>query len=162
MRTNAATSSADPMRKQQTVSPSSAAAARDGCLQRIRFTGKPVYLPTAWHAHSNGIALTFTQPLDRVAAADPGSYGVRQWNYRYTSTYGSKDWSIANPQKEGRDDLLVKSARLLPDGKTVFIEIPDLTPVMQMEIKYSLNAADGKAMRNQLWLTLNALDVGKN
>jgi len=138
------------------------AAARDGCLQRIRFTGKPVYLPTAWHAHSNGIALTFTQPLDRAAATDPGSYGVRQWNYRYTSTYGSKDWSIANPQKEGRDDLLVKSARLLPDGKTVFIEIPDLTPVMQMEIKYSLNAADGKAMRNQLWLTLNALDVGKN
>jgi hypothetical protein len=138
------------------------AAARDGCLQRIRFTGKPVYLPTAWHAHSNGIALTFTQPLDRAAATDPGSYGVRQWNYRYTSTYGSKDWSVANPQKEGRDDLPVKSARLLPDGKTVFIEIPGLTPVMQMEIKYSLNAADGKAMRNQLWLTLNALDLGKN
>ncbi|HSH17634.1 MAG TPA: heme-binding domain-containing protein, partial [Verrucomicrobiae bacterium] len=39
------------------------AAAKDGALQRIRYTGRKVYLPTAWHAHSNGLALTFAQPL---------------------------------------------------------------------------------------------------
>ena len=56
---------------------------------------------------------------------------------------------------------MVKSARLLPDGKSVFLETESLQPVMQMEIKYSLNAADGAALKNQLWLTLNRLDTAK-
>lgn len=136
-------------------------AVKDGALQRVRFTGKPVRLPVAWHAHSNGITLTFSQPLDRAAAEDAGSYAVRQWNYRYASAYGSKDWSVADPQKEGRDDVVVKSARLSDDGRSVFLETAPLQPVMQMEIKYSLNTADGAAMKNQLWLTLNKLDAAK-
>jgi len=65
---------------------------------------------------------------------------------------------VSNPKKEGRDELAVTSVHLLPDGKTVFIEIPGLRPVMQMEVKYNLNAADGKPLRSQVWLTLNRLD----
>ena len=134
-------------------------AVKEGALNRIRLTGKPVYLPIAWHAHSNGLTLTFTQPLDRATAEDIGSYAVHQWNYHYAAHYGSKDWSIANAGKEGRDEVIVKSARLLPDGKTVFLDVPNLRPVMQMEIKYNLDAADGKSLRSQLWLTLNRLDA---
>jgi hypothetical protein len=134
-------------------------AVKDGALQRVRFTGKSVYLPIGWHAHSNGVSIAFALPLDRPLVEDTGSYAVQQWNYRYASQYGSKDWSVANPKTEGRDELTVKSARLLPDGKTVFLEMPDLRPVMQMEIKYSLQASDGKALRSQLWLTLNRLDA---
>lgn len=134
-------------------------AARDGALQRVRFTSKPVRVPVAWHAHSNGLAITFSQPLDRAAAADPGSYSVKQWNYRYASSYGSKDWSVADPRKEGRDEVEVKSVRLRDDGRTVFLELPGLQPVMQMEVKYSLATADGAPWRGELWLTLNRLDV---
>jgi hypothetical protein len=68
---------------------------------------------------------------------------------------------VANREKEGRDELTVTSAHLLPDGKTVFIEMSGLRPVMQMEIKYNLNAADGKPLRSQLWLTLNRLDSAR-
>ncbi|MEW6161271.1 MAG: DUF6797 domain-containing protein [Verrucomicrobiota bacterium] len=136
-------------------------AVKDGALQRVRFTGKPVYLPIAWHAHSNGLTLTFTQPLERDTAEDTGSYAVHQWNYRYAAQYGSKDWSVANPEKEGRDEVAVKSARLSADGKTVFLDLGPLRPVMQMELKFNLNAADGKPLRNQLWLTLNRLDRAK-
>jgi hypothetical protein len=134
-------------------------AVKDGALQRVRFTGKPVYLPIGWHVYSNGLAITFTQPFDRAIAEDPGSYAIHQWNYHYAAQYGSKDWSVVNPGKEGRDEVTLKSARLLPDGKTVFLEMPELRPVMQMEIKYNLQASDGKALRNQLWLTLNHLDA---
>ena len=134
-------------------------AAKDGALQRVRFTGKPVFLPIAWRAHSNGLAITFSRPLERASAEDAGSFGVTQWNYRYAAQYGSKDWSVANPEKQGRDEVEVKSARLLPDGKTVFLEIPELRLVMQMEVKYSLNSADGKPSRSLLWLTLNKLDA---
>ncbi len=137
------------------------AAAKDGALQRVRFTDRPVLLPTAWHAHTNGLTVTFAQPLDPSAAQDPGSYAVHQWNYRYSSTYGSKDWSVAHPDLEGRDEVPVLSARLLPDQRTVFLQLPPLAPVMQLELKYSLNTAAGKAFRNQLWLTLNALDAAR-
>lgn len=136
-------------------------AAKDGALQRVRFTGKPVFLPVAWHAHSNGLAITFSQPLERASAEDAGSFGVAQWNYRYAAQYGSKDWSVANPEKPGRDEVEVKSARLLPDGKTVFLEMPALRPVMQMEVKYSLSNAEGNPARSQLWLTLNKLDADR-
>jgi hypothetical protein len=112
----------------------------------------------AWHGYTNGLTLTFSQPLARGAAEDVGSYGVKRWNYRYAEEYGSKDWSVANPKREGRDDVVVKSAKLLADGRTVFLELSPLAPVMQMEVKWNLDAADGKAMRSQLWLTLNRLD----
>lgn len=136
-------------------------AVKDGALHRVRFTGQPVLLPIAWHAHSNGLTVTFSQPLARSAAEDPGSYAVQQWNYRYAAQYGSKDWSVANPKKEGRDSVEVKSARLLADGRTVFLEMPSLSPVMQMEVKYNLDTAEGKPMRGPLWLTLNKLDAAR-
>lgn len=137
-------------------------AAKDGALQRVRFTGKPVRLPIGWHARRDGLSITFSQPLDREAAEDAGSYGVKQWNYRYAARYGSKDWSVADPAKEGRDEVEVKSAKLSKDGKTVFLEIPSLRPVMQMEVKYSLEAADGEPLRGEFWLTLNKLDAAAN
>lgn len=133
-------------------------AVKDGALHRVRFTGKPVARPTSWHAHQNGLTLTFAGPLDRAAAEDIGSYSIQEWNYRYAAQYGSKDWSVVNPDKEGRDEVAVKSARLLDDGKTVFLEIPALRPVMQMEVQYNLNEADGRPRRGQVWLTLHQLD----
>ncbi len=136
-------------------------AVKDGALHRVRFTGKNASLPIAWHAHGNGLTLTFAQPLEREAAEDSGSYSVQQWNYRYARQYGSKDWSVAHPDREGRDDVAIKSARLLADGRTVFLEMADLQPVMQMEIKYNLNGQDGRSLRSQLWLTLNRLDANR-
>ena len=132
-------------------------ALRDGCLQRVRHTGKKLLVPVELHAHANGLRLTFSEPLDRATATDPGSYGISQWNYRYAETYGSKDWSVRDPDRSGRDDVEVKSARLLPDGRTVFLEIPGLAPVMQMRVRYSLRSAEGGAVRSELYNTINRL-----
>jgi hypothetical protein len=133
------------------------AAARDGCLQRVRFTGKDPQLPIESHIHANGIRLTFTTMLDRSAAEDAGSYSFSRWNYLYSKNYGSKDYLPGDAQKEGHETVEVKSAKLLPDGKTIFLEIPGLKPVMQYEVKYSLNSADGKSLRNSVWGTINRL-----
>ncbi|HTH48235.1 MAG TPA: DUF6797 domain-containing protein [Candidatus Limnocylindria bacterium] len=134
-------------------------AVKDGALQRVRWTGRPGHLPVAWHAHTNGLLLTFSQPLKRDTAEDAGSYSVKRWNYRYAAQYGSKDWSVAQPDKEGRDEVTVKSAKLLPDGRSVFLELEPLAPVMQMEVKWNLDALDGKPMHGPLWLSLNQLDA---
>ena len=132
-------------------------ALRDGCLQRVRFTGKKFHVPVGLHAHANGLRITFSEPLDPVAASDPGSYGVSQWNYRYAEAYGSKDWSVREPGRAGRDDVEVKSARLLPDGRTVFLEMPGLVPVMQMRVRYSLRSAEGGPVRSEFHNTINRL-----
>ncbi len=133
------------------------AAARDGCFQRVRFTGKDPRIPVAFHVHTNGVRLTFTTALDRTAAEDAGSYAFSQWNYLYSKNYGSKDYLPGDPQKEGRAAVEVKSAKLSADGKTIFLEVPGLKPVMQFEVKYSLNSADGKAMRSSVWGTIHRL-----
>jgi hypothetical protein len=132
-------------------------AARDGCLQRVRFTGAEAFLPIEVHAHTNGLQIKFSTRLDRAAAEDPGSYSFTHWNYRYTAAYGSADYSVASPGKEGRDTLEIKSARLLSDKRTVVVEIPGIRPVMQWELKYSLNSLSGKSMLGQLDGTIHKL-----
>ena len=42
-----------------------------GGFYRIRATGKPMYVPVGLHARKDGMAITFTDPLDRKAAARP-------------------------------------------------------------------------------------------
>jgi hypothetical protein len=130
-------------------------ALKDGSFQRVRYTGKSLLVPVAWRAHSNGLALTFTEPLDKETAEDPGSYDLQQWNYRYAAQYGSKDWSVANPDKEGHDTLAVKTAHLAQDGRTVFVEVSNLRPVMQLQLQYNLAASDGAPVRGKVFGTIN-------
>ena len=132
-------------------------AARDGCLQRARYTGAPLLVPTEWHVHTNGVRVMFATALDRAAAEDAGSYAVAHWNYRYAKQYGSKDWLPSEPEKEGHETLEVRMAKLLPDGKGVFLEIPNLRTVMQFELRYSLKSAEGKAMKSELHGSIHRL-----
>ena len=133
------------------------AGAKDACLQRVRYTGKPVHMPAALNVHRNGIKLSFTCPLDKATAEDAGSYGILRWNYHWTAEYGSRQWSLNDPSKQGYDTLTVKSARLLPDGKSVFIELEDMRGVMQMQISYDLEATDGTQVRGEIYNTVHAL-----
>lgn len=137
------------------------AGSRDGALQRVRYTGKSVQMPAALHIRKNGIELGFTTPLDPKTAADPDSYSILQWNYHWTAGYGSAQWSIENPKKQGYDTVEVKSAKLLADGKTVFLEIPAIQPVMQMQIGYSLNAVDGADMKGEIYNTIHERGLEK-
>ncbi len=132
-------------------------AVKDGALQRIRWTGKMVAWPIGWTARKDGIELKFSAQLRRETAEDAGSYGLKWWNYRYTADYGSKDWSVAAPEREGRDEVPITSARLAPDGISVFLAIPGMRPVMQFELRWNLDEAGGKASPGTVYGTINAL-----
>lgn len=134
-------------------------AVRDGSFQRVRYTGKNINLPVQLKVQPSGIQLTFSDPLEKATAEDPGSYGIEQWNYRYTKEYGSKEYSVSSPDDVGHDPVEVKSTKLLADGRTVFLEIQNLQPVMQMQIQYNVNAADGKTVRGEIFNTINRLAV---
>src|SRR5437763_10819855 len=52
------------------------AAKRDGCLQRVRYTGKNVLLPVGLSVHTNGVRLMFPHKLDAKQAEDARRYSV--------------------------------------------------------------------------------------
>ncbi|MBL8793039.1 MAG: heme-binding domain-containing protein, partial [Planctomycetia bacterium] len=133
------------------------ASVEDGCVQRVRYTGKKMYLPTSLSVHADGIRLAFSQPLDKASAADPKRYRIEQWNYRWSGDYGSKRWSVAEPSKIGQDTVPVQSVQLLPDGQSVFLRIKGLQPVMQMQLHFDLTAADGQPLAGDVFNTIHKL-----
>ena len=133
------------------------AGVKDATLQRVRYTGKPVYMPSGLNVHKDGIKLSFTCPLDPETAGDPGSYSVLRWNYRWAAEYGSRQWSLTDPAKQGYDTMVVKSAKVLPDGKSVFLEVEDVRPVMQMQIGYDVEAGDGTQVRGEIYNTVHTM-----
>jgi hypothetical protein len=133
------------------------AALRDGCFQRVRCLTEKLHVPVAIAAHANGLRVTFSESLDRATAEDPGSYDATRWNYRWAESYGSKDWSVAEPQKEGRDTVTITSAKVAPDGRSVFLTIPELRPAMQMQLRYNVNTAAGQTVTGEIDHTINQL-----
>lgn len=129
----------------------------DGCVQRVRYTGKPVYAPVGLIVQKYGIDITFSQPIDGTGI-DAETFGVEQWQYKWSADYGSPDFSIEDPTKKGQHDpVTVKSVKLSDDKKTVTLEIPDIKPVMQMGIKGKIKAADGTPMNVEIYNTINKI-----
>ena len=132
-------------------------AVHDGCFQRLRFVGGALRQPIRYATRAGELELSFDVKLDRKLAEDPESYSLEQWNYLWSSQYGSKDWSIRDPKKNGRDKVTIPSTKLQPDGKTVVLSLPGLNRAMQFELKFDLDAADGEIVRGSIAGSINEL-----
>jgi hypothetical protein len=150
---------------------------KNGCFQRVRYTGEQVRMPIELHAKKNGIELKFTCSLDTQSAADLENWNVEVWNYIWSSAYGSPEVSTKlaaeKPTEKGKDGvaqftqaqmtkgkhdpLVVQSVSIGTDDRTVFLEIPGLTPVMQMSIRYGIKSADGAGLKGEVVNTIHAL-----
>jgi len=129
---------------------------KDGAVHRVRYTGKPLYQPIDFAATPDTLTISFSQPLD-PKSVDVDAFTVEQWQYKWQSEYGSKDYSIEDPTKSARDPVTIKTAQLSPDGKTVTLNIPGLKPVMQMSVKAKLQAKDGTPLPVEIYNTINKL-----
>jgi putative heme-binding domain-containing protein len=127
----------------------------DGCFQRVRYTGAPVNLPVSFHAYENGVSVAFSQPLSPEIAGKAASHLAQCWNYRYGQAYGSAEYSSRHIDVRGHDVLTIASAHLINDGRTLFLEIPDLQPVNQLHLHLR---ADNGAPRD-LFATIHRMDV---
>ncbi|VTT96866.1 multifunctional secreted protein : Large, multifunctional secreted protein OS=Rhodopirellula europaea SH398 GN=RESH_05041 PE=4 SV=1: Cytochrome_CBB3 [Gemmataceae bacterium] len=123
--------------------------AQPGGFYRVRYTGKPADLPVGLKATATGVELTFTDPLDPKAAADPKNYDVKVWGLKRTQNYGSKHID--------EHPLAVAKAIVSGDGKTVRLDIPDLVPTWGMEIKYRVAGADGRPVTGVIHNTIHAM-----
>ncbi|MFV0442432.1 MAG: GDSL-type esterase/lipase family protein [Planctomycetaceae bacterium] len=147
------------------------AAQADGCLQRVRYTGKPISLPVGLAIENGDIQLRFNVPVSRDfgdladggTAADPRRYNVEIWNYLWSKEYGSKRYSVEHPGEVGQDKLKVESAIVL-DPWTVSLRVPDLQPCMQTQIEFDLlayaddaKAPDGERFKGTIYSTVHSL-----
>lgn len=131
--------------------------AKDGAIHRVRYTGKPVTVQRELHVTDKGITIAFTNELETSSASDAGNYSIEQYNYRWTSNYGSAEYKVSNPEEKGHDKLDIKSVTVAPDKKSVFLEVPGLQPVMQMKIKMNIKAADGTTIPDAVGNTINVV-----
>jgi len=118
---------------------------QDGCFQRLRFTGgRPV--PVGCEVRENGVLIRFHEAAGPV---DATTCFAQCWNYHYSATYGSPEFSLQYPDTPGHDPLAIQSVHLLDAGKTIFLEIPQITPAHQIHLH--LGTGD------DLFLTTHAL-----
>lgn len=136
-------------------------AAKMTAFQRVRYTGKPLHLPTHLEVLEGAVAVRFSDALDPELATDLESYTVEVWNYRWAEDYGSPEFRPSAPDvrvKDGeknRDTLKVTKAVLEPDGHTVVLYIENLRPVMQMRIAYDLETDQGVELLGEIHNTIH-------
>jgi azurin len=126
----------------------------DGCFNRVRYTGKPLRKPTGFEVFYNGIRMDFPEPLDAAAASDNDNYFIQQWDYEYAKRYGSPEFSPTDDEMLGHDRVRLSKAHVMNGGRSVFLEIPEMRPVMQMHIRMHLSGADGVAFKTSLFPTV--------
>ncbi|MBT5813358.1 MAG: c-type cytochrome [Opitutales bacterium] len=124
---------------------------RLGGISRIRYTKAESTLPVEIIPMKQGILLGFDIQLDRDNAINPNNYSLSNWSYRRTYQYGSGQYK-ANGEA-GVDWLSPSSAYLSKDRKKIFIGIPEIKPVMQLRIGWSLATEDGKAFEENAYTT---------
>ncbi|MGB0580829.1 MAG: c-type cytochrome, partial [Limisphaerales bacterium] len=124
-------------------------------MSRVRYTGRPVTLPEEVVPMDQGILIRFGVELDPVRAASPANYSLATWHYQRTPNYGSAQYK-ANGEP-GIEFHAASSAYLSGDGKSVFIGVPKMKPVMQLRVGWSLATKKGKAFEKNAYTTPHSL-----
>lgn len=138
-------------------------AAKDGGLDRIRYTGKKINMPVSMKTTAKGMQLTFSEKLDAELANDPKSYAVKGADIWWSHNYGSAEYQLSQrdvdvtKKKQGWTTLKVKSAKLQDDGKTVFVEIENFQPAHELEFSVDLETTDGDAIIHKMYFTVHEL-----
>ncbi|MEM7015368.1 MAG: DUF6797 domain-containing protein, partial [Verrucomicrobiota bacterium] len=63
-----------------------------GGFYRIRYTGKPAYMPIGLEAKKSGMKIKFSDPLDAEFVANADNFKVKTWGLKRTASYGSKHY----------------------------------------------------------------------
>lgn len=122
-------------------------------LQRLAWTGETPFEIHEMRAKPDGFELTFTQPVDAVAAAKPESYRIETYTYIYQSSYGSPEVDRTTP--------VVKSVTVSQDGRTVRMIIDGIQEGHVHELHLpGVRSAPGQALLHPAaYYTMNYVPV---
>lgn len=96
-------------------------------LQRLKWSGKMPFEMEKVEIQSDGFLITFTAPVDKRTAANPDSYAITDFNFKYHHLYGSAPIMT--------EDRVVYKVELGQDGKSVKLFVEGLRPGFVNEIK---------------------------
>jgi hypothetical protein len=117
--------------------------AGDKGIQHITYTGAmpmDIYKMTIT---AKGFELTFTQPVNTEAAANPLSYSFKHYYYEYHAAYGSNQFDVT--------PIKVTDVTLSPDKKTVSISLEQLKAGYIYELNLTgITAQNGTPLQNKL------------
>jgi hypothetical protein len=118
-----------------------------GGLYRLRATGQPMHLPAELHATTKGMKLRFTEPLNPDSIKTE-NVRLKVWSLKRTANYGS--------EHHDEHSLDITGVELSDDGLTLTV-LSEIKPTWCMEIGYSLQAADGKAISGVIHNTIHGV-----
>jgi azurin len=128
-------------------------AQENGSLQRVRWTGGEMLLPDSVETRKNGLIIRFNEFID-PQSLDVDKVFASQWNYLHSEAYGSPEYSVRQPGITGHDPVKIRSLHTLEDGKSIFLEIPQLHPVMQFHLYLELKTRDGRSFTSDLYYSI--------
>ncbi|MCF7676069.1 MAG: hypothetical protein K9M97_12040 [Akkermansiaceae bacterium] len=128
---------------------------KDGCLQRLRYSGEPCRLIDNVQVTAKGIEVTFNFDLDPESAGNPANYQLEMWNYQWRADYGSPHFSVRNPATKGTDKISVAAVRV--DPRRIVLESPEIVPCQQLCVHMKIKGADGQLFEQKFYQTIHRL-----
>ncbi|MFT3704559.1 MAG: c-type cytochrome [Agriterribacter sp.] len=130
-------------------------ATKYGVLSRVRYKGGDGHLMTGVETVKGGIQMHFNCALDKDAVKDLSHYNIIQYNYKWTSNYGSPNYSVKYPDKEGVDTIMVKEAVVSEDGHSLVLKVPEIGPAQTMRLRFEIKASDGTTIKDVVYFTIH-------
>jgi glucose/arabinose dehydrogenase len=121
-------------------------------LGRLRRGDTPIVTAIAARSVAEGVVLDFAEPLDPTSIT-PEKVSVRAWNYKRAASYGSARYALDG--EAGMTPWGVAQTVLSADGKSVFIHLPKLPAVHQLEVRHDFKLAGGAAARGVVYFTIH-------
>jgi len=120
-------------------------------LQIVRFTGRTPFAIRTMTLTREGFVLSFTEPVDAEASADPARWSLQRFHYHYHRPYGSPE--------VGNTPVPVASARVSQDGLLVSLVLPEVVAgeVYELHARGIVSAAGRPLEHPDVWYTVNRL-----
>lgn len=125
-------------------------------LQRLNYNGKSAFEMLSVSARSNGMEVTFTEPIAKNESISKDNFEVLQWYFKPTADYGGP--------KLGEETLAIKSVNLSNDRKKVFLELEGMKPEHVVYVRISkafMSDKNQSLWSTEAWYTLNAIPENK-
>ena len=123
-------------------------------LERLSWKGKTPFEIKTIKAQSDGFLLEFTQPVNQAKAADPQSYSITDFTYKYHHIYGSPPID--------QQDRTIQQIVVSKDGLTAHLKVDKLRPGYIYEIRANgvTNRQGNSLLHNFGYYTLNEIPNG--
>jgi len=125
-------------------------------LQRLEYNKKPTFEMLSVNAKSNGIEITFTEPLKEGEGWQKKDYEIKQWYYLPTKDYGG-------PKLDERD-LNIRTVTVSKDRTKVFLELGGMKEdhVVYVHLKnHFVSVNENSLWSTEAWYTMNRIPKNK-